>query len=284
MTKGNAAPDLKLSRAKPFQPTPRVVQMTPTMATELLNRNTMNRSLRAGRVEKYAADMKEGRWTMNGATIAFTADGELMDGQHRLFAVIEAGVTVPMLVVEGLDKAAMPTIDTGAARGFRDVLSIGGMKNATLLAATARWLYWYEHGRPAGQRYGTIAPSHAQLSDFLAAQSDLDDRVGEIAGMKQARRIVTPSVLCFAYTMAFRFDAGKAGQWVGLIDSGAGLEAKHPVHQLRERMIANKTATAKLPPEDVAALTVKSWNQFKTGKRTVNLRWSSQEAFPVFVR
>ena len=41
---------------------------------------------------------------VNGEPIQIAEDGTLLNGQHRLNAVIESGATVPMLVVRGLPK------------------------------------------------------------------------------------------------------------------------------------------------------------------------------------
>jgi hypothetical protein len=116
-----------------YAPEVKVVNFTPALAEAILNNNRLNRPLREGRVEKYARDMAAGRWRMNAETIKLTREGDLLDGQHRMFAVIEAvnlmpkGKSlppIPMMVVEGLDAEVMPTIDTGAARTFADVLTI----------------------------------------------------------------------------------------------------------------------------------------------------------------
>jgi hypothetical protein len=283
MASKQGSPALTVTRGREYNPTPRVVKVTPQFAEALLNNNRLNRPLRPGRVERYARDMAAGNWQMNGETIKVTRDGDLLDGQHRLFAVIESGATVSMLFVEGLSADVMPTIDTGAPRSFSDVLSIGKRTNTTVVAAALRWLYWYE-SKPRPASNATSKPTHSELAQLLGENPDVVERASEIASTKRARRLVPTSVLCFVYTMAHRIDPARAGAWLGLLESGAEMDAKHPVHQLRERMLSNATSTAKLPPLDVCALTVKSWNQYITGKRTNVLRWTSAESFPDFAR
>ena len=265
-------------KGREYQPTPRVVQMTPQLAEKILENNRLNRPLRSGRVERYAKDMKEGRWEQNGETIKMTDGGDLLDGQHRLFAVIEAEVSVPMLIIEGLDAKVMPTIDTGASRSYGDVLSIRGNKNTLVTASILRWLYWYfANPRPTNPMSASI--SHGQLDEFAEFHKDVPERASEIASSK-AKRFAPASILGFAYTLAYRVDAGKAGAWLSLLDTGAGLEERHPVYLLRERLVANRMAKAKLQPVDVAALMIKSWNNFYTGARPKVLRWSVEEQFP----
>jgi hypothetical protein len=185
------------------------------------------------------------------------------------------------MLVEGLSPAVMPTIDTGAPRAFGDVLSIGGLGNTSTLASALRLLYWYEL-RPRPTTPASVKPTHAELHELREANPDMAERASEVATTKRARSLVPASALCFVYAMAYRVDAHKAGAWLRLLNDGTEMDAKHPVHQLRERMIANKTSSAKLRQLDVVALAAKSWHQYLTGKRTTNLRWRDGEDFPSF--
>ncbi len=272
-------PALVVTRGRDYTPTPRIVQMTPQLAEKILERNTLNRPLKKGHAERLTRDMKNDKWRMNGETIKITTDGQLLDGQHRLWAVIESGKTVPMLIIEGLDPECMPTIDTGRPRSFGDVLAIDGKRNVTTAASALRWLHWYRQN-PRATTPGHAGATHSELHDLLNENPDFLDRASDIASTKRARHLVTQSALCFVYAMAFRADAGKAGAWLGLVESGQGLDDRHPVLQLRDRMLANKLAAAKLPVLDICALTIKSWNHYLTGKRTKTLRWANTEQFP----
>jgi len=114
--------------------------ITPKVATKYLNANTLNRPLKPGHVERLASDMKAGAWTKCLAPIAFYEDGSLADGQHRLWAIVESGVTVRFRVVRELPKEAGVNIDTGIIRTVVDVARLQGVdSNAnTQVAAVAR--------------------------------------------------------------------------------------------------------------------------------------------------
>ena len=102
-----------------------VENVTPEMARAYLLRNKSNRSLRLGTVKKYAEDMKAGRWQMTHQGLAFSKYGDLLDGQHRLNAVVVSNVTVPMVVVWGVeaDSALGLQVDVGLNRSAADVLN-----------------------------------------------------------------------------------------------------------------------------------------------------------------
>ena len=96
------------------------VRVTPTVATNWLGLNYAGqRKLKLSTVARYAREMKHGKWIGdNGQSIVFSSDGWLVDGQHRLRAVIQSGITVEMLVVHSSRTAdeIMATIDAGDRR------------------------------------------------------------------------------------------------------------------------------------------------------------------------
>ena len=79
-----------------------IVDVTPELAREWLGFNTHNRNMRARTVLAYAADMASGDWRWTGDSVKFATDGTLLDGQHRLAAIAEAGCTITTLIVRGL--------------------------------------------------------------------------------------------------------------------------------------------------------------------------------------
>ena len=103
-----------------------MTKITPAMAEQLLNNNPNNRAMRQGRAEAYASDMVNGQWTECLAPIAIYDDGEVADGQHRLWAIIESGTTQEFELVTGLDRAAGLNIDTGITRSLVDNARISG--------------------------------------------------------------------------------------------------------------------------------------------------------------
>jgi hypothetical protein len=103
------------------------VVVTPKLAEKWLNEsNTENRKLRPGIAEKYAVDMAAGNWKENPQPIIFRDDGVLADGQHRLFAVIESGCSIPFFVMRGLSKETILNLDTGYGRSLVDNATIAG--------------------------------------------------------------------------------------------------------------------------------------------------------------
>lgn len=272
-----------VGRGRQHRPVPMIVKVTPALAEKILTANTFNRTLKAGRVERYARDMKAGRWRLNAETIKITTNGDLLDGQHRLFAVIEAGVPIEMMIVEGLDPEVMPTIDTGAPRTMGDVLTIQGGKNTNVTASALRWLVWF-HTKPLTMS-GPLRTqvTHQELLDAMPLYPTLGERVSEVVSRGKIGKFMPTSLMVFVYYEAYKIDPAKAGAFTMMLDTGVIDDAGNPVHTLREKLIQNRAARSKMPQLEVAALTVKAWNAFLRGRRLKIMRWvPDSEGFPAF--
>lgn len=105
------------------------VEVTPELAAEWLKRNRRNRKIRKSFLEAYITDMRNGAWLTTHEGIAFDEDGNLMDGQHRLEALVHAKRTVLMVVSTGWptsqrQKKTMDVVNMGANRSLADQLHL----------------------------------------------------------------------------------------------------------------------------------------------------------------
>ena len=126
----------------------RRVDVTPQIAQKWLDEcNTHNRTLYETTVDAYARDMKRGFWALNHQGICFSEDSVLLDGQHRLAAVVRSEKTVPFYVFRGMPKEfqadgsrhlTQETVDGNKPRGVGDRLALAhGIGNANLKVAVA---------------------------------------------------------------------------------------------------------------------------------------------------
>ncbi|QVJ00421.1 hypothetical protein KGD82_16815 [Nocardiopsis eucommiae] len=91
--------------------------ITPDIAqTWLYDRNKGNRSLSMQTAQRYADVMTTGRWQLTHQGIAFDTDGNILDGQHRLLAVVLAKTPVDMWVFVNKDRASFSVLDVGRRR------------------------------------------------------------------------------------------------------------------------------------------------------------------------
>lgn len=145
-----------------------VETITPDIAEAWLGRNTRNRNVKQRKVAQFKRAMKLGEWIVTGEAVKFAFDGRLLDGQNRLTAVVESGVTIRSLVVRGLPSEAQDVMDTGAARTAADALAIHGHANANVLGAAVRQLVLWKTGRFEVGVGENVPVSHSEILDFAA--------------------------------------------------------------------------------------------------------------------
>ena len=101
-----------------------IILVTPEMATKYLCFNEQNRRVRPGWVNYLAYVIRNGEWKATHQGIAFSESGRLLDGQHRLMAIVKADISVNMLVTYGLDDQTFSAIDNGIKRTDEDLTGI----------------------------------------------------------------------------------------------------------------------------------------------------------------
>lgn len=95
--------------------------ITPAEAEELLTRNFNNRPLRKSVVTRYANDMRSGSWNSEAINpICIDSHGKLIQGQHRLQAIVDSGVPIKLHIQKNVSETAYLSMDTGAPRSFLD--------------------------------------------------------------------------------------------------------------------------------------------------------------------
>jgi hypothetical protein len=129
-----------------------IVRMTPEEAGDMLACNRKNRKLDKRNVSLLRDAIAQGEWYMNGEAIIFSADDALLNGQHRLHAIIAAGVSVDVLVVRGVDPESFKTLDSGRVRRAGEVLAMDGEKNGNKIAAAVQALLAFVDA--GGKLYG----------------------------------------------------------------------------------------------------------------------------------
>ena len=102
------------------------MDVTPEMAGDLLKNNATNRRVRPGHVNALAAVMAAGQFQSTHQGIALNEEGQVVDGQHRLLAIIKSGVTITMPVAFGVNAEHYGhlMIDVGMNRTTADVYAV----------------------------------------------------------------------------------------------------------------------------------------------------------------
>lgn len=232
----------------------------PAYAKQALEQNAGNRRITQARVEQYARDMKAGKWNENnGETLKFTSDGKLLDGQHRLLAVILSQCTVAMAVARNVPIDAFVTIDSGKTRNLSDVLSIEGHKNVNTIASMAKSVYCYI----AGVSY-SYTVTRATLEEVVAKSPYMAEVAAKVMNIRTFPKAPLATVL-YLGTHAGKYHDEMSDFLDGLA-TGQGLFAGDARYTLREWYISNKNNKVKsLGTETLLFGAARAWNAFSEG-------------------
>lgn len=172
--------------------------ITPDKAAELMARNTNNRRIKNRKIANYARDMAAGKWDPDASALMFDWDQNLIDGQNRLLACIEADVPFGTLLRTGLNPASRDHVDTGAARTTADAFRMHGVTDQNIVAAAVglrnRYDLMREEGRTLGRSYQYPAMTHRESLEYLTEHPALEKMMGAARALHQMAPGVTRSV------------------------------------------------------------------------------------------
>lgn len=117
------------------------VFITPEIAAKYLERNYKgNRKLSQRRVDYFVQLLRDGLFRTTHQGIGFDKDGNLIDGQHRLWAIVESGIGAEMQVTAGLDAAhyIFPAIDIPDRRAMHVLIEESQLLTAPVSALMNR--------------------------------------------------------------------------------------------------------------------------------------------------
>lgn len=270
----------KISRAEASgQPFAEVVVIDPTLAYLLLQRNPAdeNRKLAVATVQKYAADMAEGRWRgLNGQTIVISKDGYLNDGQHRLNAVIECGGSIPFTVVFGAERESRMTLDQNKVRTSGDYIGMAGIKNGNKVAAVAAIIHAFKNDLLPGGNTTRAAHSDRRPTKVLLHKYALDRLDGiepalQFCNRRDVRRLTTDTRMAAClYLVAEVAGWSDATEFFERVISGENLGKTNPAYTVRERLFSERLmATA--PIRRTMEIIFRGWNAHRRGDRLQKL-------------
>lgn len=270
-------------RQQVARPAAEFVTVTPEMAKAWLENNTRNyRRLNQKWVRSLAEDMRNYQWQENGESVKFDLAGNMLDGQHRCAACIYSNTPFRTLVVRGITDDV--TVDTGKRRSLSDLLRKRGEKHYTQLSSSLRWILGYEKnslGRVLGP---TVQPTHQELLAVLDRHPDLRESMS--TGMAASSLVSSAIAGSLHYIFTLRAGRESADRFFEKLVKGTDLTDIDPIFHLRQRLIKNVAAKAKLPREEVTALFVKAWNSWINGRPLSKLYWRAvgprAEEFPEF--
>lgn len=249
------------------------VKVTPGLAAEMLKHNMGNRRITRRQVDLHVDRLARGDFKLTHHGISFAKTRVLNDGQHRLTAIVESGVTAEMQITFGAERDEFTVIDQGRPRTAGNFLAINGMTYSSLRASIAKALYNLEN-----KRSGSV--DQQIVADYAMSLSGPDmDAALRIAD--RFKRVTAPTIAGVAYYWINKHSrhSRRLDEFFAGLNSGDGLTA--PRLKLREWLRNGETDRDSLlhNMRRIAAF-INCWNSWLAGRKTFSTDWTHVSSLP----
>lgn len=191
--------------------------VTPDQAIKYLELNRCNRPISKPHVDMLRREMVDNKFHHTHQGIAFDTDGNLIDGQHRLSAIVASGAPQIMQVTRGVHSEAKNAIDVQQRiRSVSDALKIGGDDKATHAFVAAARLWSHLLGGPKKMTVHEVESFIKKHRDSLIFGVCLAER-----GSGSTRHSVFATMLAVGHEAGFEQDMI---DWMKVVDTGLCVE------------------------------------------------------------
>jgi hypothetical protein len=267
------------------KPSTTIENITPEIAKRYLSTNadhqrkpTMTHQLHLRQ------QMEKGQWMMTGEPIIFDSNGCLVDGQHRLRALIDAKMDFEFVVIRGVSPESFVAMNRGKQRSNGNVLEIKGVSNANNIAACVAGVLNYRRALKSNSGKGGslnsyIRPSSCEIVQEYDENSDLYHKA-VIIGQRAKKKIKgsIPATISALAMIDAKRPVEEVEHFWGLFESGEGLFKGDPILVFRNRMEENNISKSKLSGYLVMMIAVKAWNAYRENKSIKILRVTEGES------
>ena len=249
-----------------------VERVTPTMAQKYLETSAGNRPISMTTVKSYAATMENGGWKVNGVPIVFDSNGNLIDGHHRLQALILANRSIELTVTRGVEPDVFTTFDCGRRRNLGQILAMCNVADYNKVSGVVSM-------NIALERYGAIRKNNGakefRMTNDIYYQKYKEDPDGYVECTKFAEKLYRVAKILrmswiggltyyLTHTGTFELDYVKK-----FFTAVCNLETSgiNPADELRKFIIRNSrnNETKKLDQNYLFAIVIKAWNAYVNG-------------------
>jgi len=252
--------------------------ITPARAQELLQANLNNRQVRTKTVAKYANEMINGRWKEDTfELIKISKTGIILDGQHRLLAVVKSKMPIYFHLVENVEDSVFDVLDTGSVRNASDVFHINKIKYSTATPAIISFYFYLKNNAQKG--------GNKTNSELLAIYNESPiewDFISKTATefYKAFGKVLSASQIGGMLYFLMKIDKDDALNFMEQVCRGKNIQLD-VINILRNRLVLEKVSVNKLTTQTKMAYIIKSWNYYRRNTDAKILKFTpSTDAFP----
>lgn len=254
----------------PEEITVAVEVITPSAAKKMLEGNTDNRKLRKFRVEQYADAIKRGMWDIQNDAITISKTGKLLNGQHRLTAIVAANTPVKCLVLRGVEDSTFASIDSGLSRNINDALAraVGQGVNVSHISPIAKMLIAFDCGINIFDTTAMSLVQRQDIVDYVIKNNELLEWSKNI-GAKADNAVggVRTAWGVFAVLAAMKHGKEKTEEFINFVVDGAGLKPGDAPLALRNWLSRQRGQLARNATKTNIAVFISNFNKWMTNEK-----------------
>jgi hypothetical protein len=256
-------------------------------AINYLSLNKKNRPLRQVIVDNYALEMKRGNWRKNtGEGIKFCKKGFLIDGQHRLSAILQSDKKFNMLVIYDIEENVFDVLDTGKNRGASDVFALSEIPNYAQTSTIVKEYISFSESR----FYKTTAREILDLSNsgLLKKYNENPNRFNENTKLAQKFSNKLNRVMSVTNIGSFllMFSYKNENEAIDFFERLCGIKHNDVIviDLLLDFLIKDKISNKKSSTNLKYAYIIKTWNAYRLKKELKLLKFDdTKEEFPIIL-
>lgn len=240
------------------------------------------------KIKGYSDQMARRLWVLNGDTLIYDEDGNLVDGEARMRACILSGEPFRTFVIRGIKKEAVPTLQSGISRSGSDALTISGEPLAREIAGAWPIIGGYLRMLGGGGSFDQTDPSIMRPDVILALTDKFPDvhaSAEKVQSLKSKLGPLGTGLATGFHYLSSRVDPALADRFLDAFSQPNGPEDR-PAVALRKML----TAGERFRQERKLASAIKAFNCLSqgTGVPSRGLGWdpkgNGQDAGETFPR
>lgn len=220
-----------------------IVKSSKKLVDGLLEMNIQNRTIKKGHMQWLAEAIKNNDFHLTTQAIGVSDKGVLLDGQHRLMALKDAGYpSVDLLIVTGLSERSRIYIDQGAKRSTADMLKI--VLNHSISHRMAALVT--THLKLAETKDGFVFRKDSgrkpSLDNVVEVMERHFDRISML--ISAAGNLPRAGTLAAFFDYSLKYDHDSAIQLAEHVKNGENLTKNMPAYRLRAFILGGTKRTS----------------------------------------
>lgn len=261
---------------KKDKPSVAIEMINPQIASQWIERiHPLNRKTRSKHINTLAADMRRGKCYLSNDAITWDEEGWIINGAHRLHAIVVSGVECEVIVLRDAVLDARLVMDTGMKRSTDDNFLMAGYSFPRNCGATVRkLLYGYT-------QFAKLAIPDQEVLEFMENNGDAICFAHEHLPQGRTSHSLIRAVVARAYLK--RAPKEKLKRFCEVLRSGLSVDRlESSIVRLRNFMVddTNVRKSSKTPGQ-VYGKAERALQAYLEGEELSRLESAGRELFPI---